>query len=511
MKIAISQFESGKEYEHNVSSRVLVEINKAKLEGASIIIFPEDALSISNLHSLTQYKSFMRELERRFDHVLKGAPDDIFIFISRFRESKKGSLKKVYSLFKKKNKKVEFHLSRSISFKEDNFSFLFDANIEGESISFFSQNRFPKKSNVLKRSLSSRDFAIISASVPFIKNLKKEFTILKNFNSSRTIFVNSVSSEDEKVYFGGSFFKDKNKGTEVHLPYFESCLKIINTKENNDKEVEAVKEEKNILDAITFGIRCYAQKNGFKGLHLGLSGGIDSALVACIACYALGNENVKVFLMPSDFSSEGSITDAKKLCKNLNIKYEIIPIKELYDLYKKTMFAGFKKESRLQIQNIQARIRGNLLMGYSNVENSLLLETGNKSEALAGYCTLYGDTCGGIAPIGDLYKKEVYEMAKFINRDGEVIPKEIIEKEPSAELEHGQKDEDHLPAKYEILDRIMFEYIEKRKMPNKMDFVDEETAKEVISLIRKSEYKRRQLPPAIKLKKSSFKGSYFPI
>jgi len=254
--------------------------------------------------------------------------------------------------------------------------------------------------------------------------------------------------------------------------------------------VDEKKLEK-IYNTCVNGIKNYAKKNNFKTAVLGLSGGIDSALTLTLAVDALSNKNVTALLMPSQYSSAGSIDDSLELCKNLVIKYEIINIEKIYEAFSSAIELG-----ELAAQNIQARIRGVILMSFSNNTNSLVLATGNKSEALAGYATMYGDTVGGYAPIINLYKTVVYQVANFRNKNGHPIhpiPNEILEKEPSAELKHNQKDSDSLPE-YDTLDEILRLYYD-----NKKDIVeiveqgfDEQVVLEVKNMISASEWKRKQ-------------------
>lgn len=272
--------------------------------------------------------------------------------------------------------------------------------------------------------------------------------------------------------------------------------------------------EKEIHDALIYGIKEYCIKLGFKKLLVGLSGGIDSALVTYFAVKAMGKENVHVILMPSEYSSEGSIKDSRKLISNLNISSEQITIQPVVDKIIKMLADAFKnRPADITEENIQARIRGLYLMAVSNKHNYLLLTTGNKSEMAVGYCTLYGDMSGGLAVIADVYKTDVYRIANYINRKDEIIPKEIINKAPSAELRIGQKDQDSLPD-YELLDRILRMYLEENKEQNEIAEItgDEKTVKEVLRLVDLNEFKRKQAAPALRVSKKAFGyGRRYPI
>jgi NAD+ synthase (glutamine-hydrolysing) len=269
-----------------------------------------------------------------------------------------------------------------------------------------------------------------------------------------------------------------------------------------------------IEGALVLGIRDYVSKCGFSRVHLGLSGGIDSALVAVLAVKALGREKVDVFGLPSRYSSEGSVTDARALAANLGLQLRLLSIEEIFGSYLKTLgplFAG--RAPDLTEENIQARVRGTLLMAWSNKFNSLLLTTGNKSELSTGYCTLYGDMSGGLAVIGDLLKVEVYALARAINARTPVIPEAIFTKAPSAELRPGQTDQDSLPP-YDLLDRILKEYLLGNRSAEEIsgDGLDPALVRSVLRMVEKAEYKRRQAPPVLKVSPKAFGlGRRIPI
>jgi len=269
-----------------------------------------------------------------------------------------------------------------------------------------------------------------------------------------------------------------------------------------------------IHDAIVLGIRDYFGKLGFKSAVLGLSGGIDSALTATLAVRALGKDNVMGLLMPSRFSSPGSVEDAVQLAKNLGIQYEVIEIEPMYDRFLHQLspiLAG--KAFNVTEENIQARIRGTLLMAACNKLGHILLNTTNKSEMSVGYGTLYGDLCGGLSVLGDVYKTEVYKLVKYVNKDHQWIPQNSIDKPPSAELRPGQKDSDSLPP-YEILDRILYEYIEKRQGPDEIiaQGYDPALVKRTLRLVNMNEFKREQTAPVIRVSPKAFGlGRRMPI
>ena len=288
---------------------------------------------------------------------------------------------------------------------------------------------------------------------------------------------------------------------------------------DTEKEYEEIKDFENrfedeVLEGLIFGLKDYAKKTGFRKALVGLSGGIDSALVTYIAVQAFGKENVHVILMPSQYSSEGSLTDSKKLIDNLGITYDDIsiqPIVEAVNNQLKKVFDEMPED--VTEENIQSRIRGLYLMAISNKHGYMLCTTGNKSEMAVGYATLYGDMAGALGIIADVYKTDVYRIAKYINRETEIIPKEIIEKAPSAELKPGQTDQDSLPP-YEVLDKILKMYLEEYKEYNEINEVvkDSETVKQVLRLVDLNEFKRKQAAPALRVTTKAFGyGRRFPI
>lgn len=281
--------------------------------------------------------------------------------------------------------------------------------------------------------------------------------------------------------------------------------------------LEYLMNEKNIDEiyhALVLGIRDYFRKMGFNKAILGASGGIDSAVVQVLAVHALGKENVRVLLMPSEFSSSHSVTDAEALSKNLGNAYDIVPIKNVYDTFLQTLQPIFRDlPFGIAEENIQSRTRGNLLMAVANKFSYILLNTSNKSELATGYGTLYGDMAGGLSVLGDLYKMQVYALARYLNREEEVIPDHILTKAPSAELRPGQKDSDSLPD-YSILDKVLYQYIELRQGPKEIiaQGYDEKLVARILKLVNTNEYKRNQFCPIIRVSCKAFGvGRRLPI
>ncbi len=337
------------------------------------------------------------------------------------------------------------------------------------------------------------------------------------------IYVNHTGAHTELIFDGGSLALNKNSELVHELLYFSEDSAVIIFDEKSGEISKEEKQKANIAPnediekiyrALLSGISDYFKKQNFKKAILGLSGGIDSALVTCLAADALGAENVHVILMPSEFSSAGSVDDSLDLIKNTGVSHDIIPIKNIFDQYL-TALKPFFKDLPFGVteENLQARIRGALLMAESNKFGYILLNTSNKSEIAVGYGTLYGDMCGGISVLGDLYKTQVYELSKFINRNKTIIPEAILTKAPSAELRPGQKDSDSLPE-YDILDKILYQYIEERKGPDEiiaMGF-DKQLVSRILKMVNTNEYKRYQTPPILRVSPKAFgTGRRLPI
>lgn len=335
------------------------------------------------------------------------------------------------------------------------------------------------------------------------------------------VYVNQVGGNDELVFDGNSVAFDAEGNVVAQAKDFEEDLLFVEFSPQHSAlstQHSSVPSRgiESVHKALVLGLRDYVRKCGFKSVVLGLSGGIDSALTAALAVEALGKDKVVGVAMPSRFSSEGSVNDARELAKNLGIEFHVVPIADVHEAYEKTLapdFAG--KPADVTEENLQARVRGALLMAFSNKFNHLLLTTGNKSELAVGYCTLYGDMCGGLAVISDVPKTSVWELSKWINESAgrEIIPESSITKVPSAELRPNQTDQDSLPP-YPILDAILHRYVEEEKGAAAIiaEGFDEQTVLKVIKLIDRSEYKRRQAAPGLKVTSRAFGfGRRMPI
>jgi len=352
------------------------------------------------------------------------------------------------------------------------------------------------------------------------------------------VYCNAVGSQTEIVFDGGSLVYDNQGNLVKEMKYFEEDFAVTNLAmltlasayrdaqppahyASSDKEMRVSKianpeaiidfltadnNIRQIHDALVLGIRDYFSKMGFTRAILGSSGGIDSAVALALACEALGAENVRAILMPSPYSSLHSVTDAEQLSKNLGNPHDIIPIKEVYESFLATLKPIFgDRPFSLAEENIQSRSRGNILMAISNKLGYILLNTSNKSELATGYGTLYGDMAGGLSVLGDVYKMQVYALARYINRNEEIIPLNIITKAPSAELRPDQKDSDSLPE-YDILDKVLYQYIERRQGPKEIITMGIEPAlvNRILKLVNTNEYKRNQFCPIIRVSAKAF-------
>jgi NAD+ synthase (glutamine-hydrolysing) len=334
-------------------------------------------------------------------------------------------------------------------------------------------------------------------------------------HGATVVMVNQVGANDSLIFDGTSFAVNPRGEVVAQAKSFAEDIVLVDTQAEVAPLIFKESTTEATWNALVLGVRDYVSKCGFSKVVIGLSGGIDSALVAAIAVEALGAENVQGIGMPSGFSSEGSVSDAEQLAKNLGIAFSIAPIREVYTQFEQALEPFFRGTTfGLAEENLQPRIRGSLLMALSNKTGALVLTTGNKSEMACGYCTLYGDMVGALAVIGDVYKTEVYTLARYANRAREVIPEATLTKPPSAELRPGQKDTDSLPP-YDVLDPILRAYIEDYTPAEEIanaQGVELTLVQQVIRLVELSEYKRQQAAPVLKVSRKSFgTGRRFPI
>jgi NAD+ synthase (glutamine-hydrolysing) len=369
--------------------------------------------------------------------------------------------------------------------------------------------RYPKNP-LLKLKGKKIDIAINLSASPFsrgkAKSRLKVAKAMVDILKAPVVYTNMVGAQDEVIFDGNSFAMKKSGKVVMNSSPFQEDLNIVDFPEDKGGWRESISEVESLRQALVLGIRDFAFKTGIERVHLGLSGGVDSAVVACLAVDAMGPNKVTMIAMPGPFSSEKSLELAKALSKNLGASLITSEINSQYEVLIKNLERDFShSDFGLVNENAQARLRAVNLMAFANLKNSLLLNTSNKTEMAVGYSTLYGDLCGGLCPIGDLLKTEVYELARHYNMESELIPGEIISRPPTAELKANQKDSDSLPE-YDILDEAVKKIVVECK-PAKT-----EIEKWLLKKIRSSEFKRWQAPPVLRVSQHAFgRGRRVPI
>ncbi len=540
MRIALAQLNyTVNHFEGNIA-KMVDTINRAKTDRVDLIVFSELAVCGYPPHDLLEREEFVKKcveaVKKLASHsvgisVIVGAPSlntsprGKMLFNSAYVLSE-GKIASVHH----KSLLPDYDVFDEYRYFEPNVDQYSLANIGNSKIaitvcedlwddqpvtSSFGREMLYRTSPMEKLSKLNPDFIINIAASPF--NYNSEESRLEVFRSNvaryglPVIYVNQVGGNTELLFDGGSMVLN-SKGDVMHLlKSFEEDYFVIDTGDLNLNIHQSIESDEQmriarIHDALVMGIRDYFKKMGFTKATLGLSGGIDSAVVLALAQRALGSEAIRVLLMPSQYSSQHSIDDAVALAKKLNIQYDIVGIQPIFDSFKnqlKPIFEGL--EENITEENIQARTRGTLLMALSNKFGHLLLNTSNKSEAAVGYGTLYGDMNGAISVLGDVYKTDVYRLANYINKNEEIIPINTIVKPPSAELRPDQKDSDSLPP-YDILDAILFAYIEQQLSADKIieQGFSEETVTRAIRLVNINEYKRFQAPPILRVSSKAF-------
>ncbi len=517
------------------SSKIIQSINKAQAAGADLVVFSELSVCGYYPHDMLERSEFIEKTQIAVENIasqclniaaIVGAPTVNY--------SRRG--KRLYnSALFIRNGVVEKTIHKTLLPTYDIFDEYrhFEPNrnfdvieLKGEKIALTicedlwdnqpSNNSFAKSELYITSPLEElskfNPYCIINiAASPFSNDQEdSRKTVLKN-NASKysvpLVYVNQVGAQTEIVFDGGSMVIDA-KGEIIHeLKYFTEDFRIVDLADLNQKNIQpGVTPIKKIYDALVLGISDYFGKCGFRSATLGLSGGIDSAVVAVLAVRALGPQNVRVLLMPSKYSSKHSVDDAVALAQNLGIEYQTIPIQKIVDEFEYGLSPVFGDlPPDVSEENIQARARGVLLMALSNKFGNILLNTSNKSECAVGYGTLYGDMNGGLSVLADVYKTDVFNLAHFINQNSEIIPNNTIIKPPSAELRPDQKDSDSLPD-YAVLDKILYAYIEQNKSPNEIikQGFDSEIVFKTIRLVNYNEYKRFQTPPILRVSSKAF-------
>jgi len=546
MKICIAQqnYHIGN-FEQN-THKILAAIEEAKKQGADLILFSEMSVCGYPARDFVEFDDFIAKCYESID-TIKAAADTIGVLIGSPARNPNKKGKDLYNAaFFLYDKKIIAEIHKTLLPTYD----VFDENryfepaddwkvipFKGKNLAIticediwnLGDNPLYRICPMDKMMDQHPDILLNLSASPFdyTHDEDRKATIKSNVLKYKIplFYCNAVGSQTEIVFDGSSLVFDKEANLCGALPMFESALAVFDCADDGSilapilepaasvpsKELNPLKliPELNIdqvYQALVLGVKDYFNKMGFKKAILGSSGGIDSAVTLAIACEALGKENVHAILMPSPYSTEHSVNDAVQLSKNLNNPYDLIPIKEVYESFLSTLKPLFKDlPFSLAEENIQSRSRGNLLMALANKFGYVLLNTSNKSELATGYGTLYGDMAGGLGVLGDCYKMQVYALAKYINRNKEIIPVNIISKAPSAELRPDQKDSDSLPA-YEILDQILFQYIEKRAGPTVIKSLgfDAALVDKTLKMVNTNEYKRNQFCPIIRISPKAF-------
>jgi len=534
MKIALAQLNFHIANFEDNSKKIISSIRKAKEEGAELVVFSELAVTGYYPHDLLERKEFIEKAEMTVKKIaryctgiaaLVGAPSintgsrgkklynsAYFLNNGKVEAIRNKSLLPTYDVFdeyrhfepNKNFRLVEYKgMKLAVTICED----LWD---EQPTNNEFGRDKLYQTTPMEELCKLSPDLVINLSASPFSYNQEnwRKNILVNNALKYQVpiIYVNQIGAQTELVFDGGSCFVKRDGTIPAELAYFREDFFILDTDFPEEKKQPQMDYIGKIHQALILGIRDYFYKMHFSDVVLGLSGGIDSALVCALAVEALGAGHVRGVMMPSKYSTDHSVADAIQLAENLNIRYDIISIQNMVDEFENQLSPIFENlPPGIAEENIQARTRGVIVMAVSNKFGSILLNTTNKSECAVGYGTLYGDMNGGLAILADVYKTDVYKLAKRINREKEIIPVNSILKPPSAELRPDQKDTDSLPD-YDILDAILFKYIELNLSPEEITAqgYEKETVLKVTRLVNKNEHKRFQSPPILRVSSKAF-------
>ncbi|WP_321342787.1 NAD+ synthase [uncultured Draconibacterium sp.] len=535
MKVALAQLNyTIGDFEGN-ASKIIAEINRLKEEEVDLVVFSELSVTGYYPHDLLEKKEFIAKADDAVAEIAKhchgiaalvGAPrinqhergkklfnSALFLADGEIKSSHNKTLLPTYDIF---DEYRHFEPNREFSlveYKGEKIAVTICEDLwdEQPTANEFGKDKLYSVSPMEELAKLEPDFVVNLSASPFSYNQegwRKNVLINKAKSYGIPIlYCNQVGAQTELVFDGGSVYIDAKGEIVKELKYFEEDSLVLDTTSLGEKELqEKVDYIEKIHDALVLGIRDYFKKMGFKQATLGLSGGIDSAVTVVLAVRALGAENVRVLLMPSKYSSDHSVNDARELAENLGIRYDVVNIQSTVDQFESALSPLFEGRSPdVTEENIQARARGIYMMAISNKFGHILLNTTNKSECAVGYGTLYGDMNGGLAVLGDVYKLDVFKLSRFMNKHGEVIPENTIVKPPSAELRPDQKDTDSLPE-YEELDDMLFNYIELNKSPKEIAALgyDEAVVRRVIRMVNMNEYKRFQAAPILRVSSKAF-------
>lgn len=534
MKIALAQINTTVSALEYNGRKIKDYIEQARKKGASLVIFPEMTITGYPPKDLVEYPWFIEKNLKILDDVVastKGIGAIVgYIDIARDKFGKERynacalmddgkilsrhykCLLPTYDVFDEGRYFAPAREVKVAQFRSLYLAITICEDIWNDELYWGRRfYEFDPVAELAKQSPVLFDYLINISASPFWlgkRKIKLEmFSAIARRYQRPFIQVNLVGGNDDLIFDGWSTVMNAKGELLVCSRDFEESLVCFDTETlSGELEPESADGIERVYRALILGIRDYCRKTGFKKAVLGLSGGIDSAVVCSLAVAALGKENCLAVLMPSRYTSDSSISDATSLAVNLGVKFKVVSIEKIYQSYLDTLMAHFERKGfDVTEENIQARIRGNILMALSNKFGYLVLSTGNKSEVSVGYCTLYGDMAGGLAVISDVPKTMVYELARYINREKEIIPLNILKKAPSAELRQNQKDTDSLPP-YEILDPIIKAYVEEHRSIDEISAMgfERKTVEEMVRRIERNEYKRKQAPPGLKVTSKAF-------
>lgn len=534
MKIALAQLNYHIANFEDNAEKIITAINRAKNEGAELVVFSELSVTGYYPHDLLERKEFIERASQTVEKIaqacqgiaaLVGAPSintgsrgkklynsALFLNNGKVEAIRNKSLLPTYDIFDEYRHFEPNQEFNVIEYKGKKLAVTICEDLwdEQPTQNEFGKDKLYQTSPLEELSKQQPDLVINLSASPFSYNQEnwRKNILVKNAVKYRLpiVYVNQTGAQTELIFDGGSCFVKEDGSIPVELDYFKEDFVVVDTENPVEKKQEQKDYIAKIHQALVLGIRDYFQKMRFTDVVLGLSGGIDSAVVCALAVEALGNEHVRGILMPSRYSSDHSVADAVQLAENLNIRYDIISIQNMVNEFENQLSPIFENlPPGVAEENIQARARGILVMAVSNKFGNILLNTTNKSECAVGYGTLYGDMNGGLSVLGDVYKTDVFKLARYINRNEELIPENSIIKPPSAELRPDQKDTDTLPD-YEILDAILFKYIELNQSPEEIikQGFERETVLKTVRMVNQNEYKRFQTPPILRVSSKAF-------
>ena len=539
MRIALAQLNyTIGAFEEN-AEKIISTLSRAKQEKADVVVFSELCICGYPPMDLLEYRYFIERCEQTVHRIAQEC-DGIIAIVGSPVLNRNAIGKNIYNAaYILQDKGIQgiahktllptYDIFDEYRYFERNRNFnLFDLNgykvavtlcedlwYEQPVMGYTEERKLYTVNPMAELSQLQPDFVINLAASPFtyIQTRIREDILTENAQKYKVpiVYVNQTGANTELIFDGGSLVVNAKGAVIDRMDLFREDFRIYDMQEiirstSEQSLPQPADITESVHDALVSGIRDYFRKLHFSKAILGLSGGIDSAVTLVLACRALGAENLRVLMMPSQFSSDHSVKDAVALAQKLGVAYDIIPIQEIFDRYQQSLQPVFHDlPPGVTEENIQARIRGNVLMALSNKFGHIVLNTSNKSEAAVGYGTLYGDMSGGLSILGDVYKTDVYKLASYINRSEIIIPQNTITKIPSAELKPGQKDSDSLPE-YSILDRVLFAYIELNKSPDEIIAmgIEKSLVLKIIRMVTSSEYKRYQAPPILRISRKAF-------